>query len=938
MKKSGILKRTAACLTAAATIFTGSSVCSVNAAVINPDEPNNYDNFAEALQLALCFYDANKCGDEVAEDGYYSWRADCHVKDGMIPLTPMSPMPTIGKGTATDEGDKGLGAGDKGEDSNLGDDDPSLYVGVNMTEDFIKANKKYLDPDGDGCLDLTGGWHDAGDHVKFGLPGSYSASTVGWGYYEFRDAYEETGLDKHVEDELRWINDYFMKATFLDDDDKVVAYCYQVGEGNNDHNYWCPPELQVDGTVVASSSCGVKRPAYFATTEMPASDQCAGAAASLAVNYLNFKDTDPEYAAENLKYAKALYDFAVETHTEEWEIGTTPTATSLGYDGGFYTSSYDYDELAWAAVWLYYCTENYDYIDDIISVDETQTNDKGAYYYTGYLKRIMTDTGNCWQNIWVHCWDTVWGGVFAKLAPVTNTARDWYIFHWNLEFWSGYSGDTSALAAADDSDEKDANTPAGKMRDWYVSTTTHKYFGMDDFLWNTPMTYDEIPALTEQGGNFIAKSNNGWAVVSGYGSARYNTAAGLCAMVYAKETGNMQFAEWAKDQMEYILGDNPMDYAYEVGYGNSFASQPHHRSSHCSPTQSMDDPVVQVHTLWGALVGGPDLNDFHSDITKDYIYNEVTDDYNAGFCGDLAGLYHFYGAKGKELEKQNHINPDFDMSANAVGYDQVDEEGNPLPVGLYVSGAKAQETEAGVQVKVVVHNRTIDPPKFVSDMKVRYYFNIGELLDVGQDIDYVELFVDYDQQAGYSNGETEATITQPIKYDDKGNYYVEISWQNCDFYGSRVFQFRLLNKMDPETYEVTPWDSSNDYSYSDLISFEDDNAASAITDKITLYSYGELVWGVEPDGTSASDEPTTSAGSLCGDSNCDGTVSLADAILILQSIAAPDIYGVNGSNKNHITEQGMKNADCDAKPDGVSPADALSIQKYLIKLVKKLPV
>ena len=246
-----------------------------------------------------------------------------------------------------------------------------------------------------------------------------------------------------------------MKATFLDDDGNVVAYCYQVGEGSNDHNYWCPPELQVDGTVVASSSCGVKRPAYFATTEMPASDQCAGAAASLAVNYLNFKDTDPEYAAENLKYAKALYDFAVATHTEEWSIGTTPIATSLGYDGGFYASSYDYDELAWAAVWLYYCTENYDYIDDIISVDTTQTNEKGAYYYTGYIKRIITDTGNCWQNIWVHCWDTVWGGVFAKLAPVTNTARDWYIFHWNLEFWSGHNSDTTETAAASENTNSD---------------------------------------------------------------------------------------------------------------------------------------------------------------------------------------------------------------------------------------------------------------------------------------------------------------------------------------------------------------------------------------------------------------------------------------------------------------------------------------------------
>lgn len=938
MRKSGILKRTAACLTAAATILTGTSLGSVNAAVIDPENPNNYDNFAEALQLALCFYDANKCGDKVAEDGYYSWRADCHVKDGMIPLTPMNPMPTVGKGTSKDEGDKGLGTGDKGGESNLGDDDPSLYVGVNMSEDFINANKKYLDPDGDGCVDLTGGWHDAGDHVKFGLPGSYSASTIGWGYYEFRDAYEETGLAAHVEDELRWINDYFMKATFLDDDGNVVAYCYQVGEGSNDHNYWCPPELQVDGTVVASSSCGVKRPAYFATTEMPASDQCAGAAASLAVNYLNFKDTDPEYAAENLKYAKALYDFAVATHTEEWTIGTTPIATSLGYDGGFYTSSYDYDELAWAAVWLYYCTENYDYIDDIISVDTTQTNEKGAYYYTGYIKRIITDTGNCWQNIWVHCWDTVWGGVFAKLAPVTNTARDWYIFHWNLEFWSGHNSDTTETATASENTNSDgkANTPAAKMRDWYVATNTHKYFGMDDNLWNTPMTYDQIPDLPDQtGGNFIAKSNNGWAVVSGYGSARYNTAAGLCAMVYAKETGNMQFAEWAKDQMEYILGDNPMGYAYEVGYGNSFASQPHHRSSHCSATQSMDDPVVQVHTLWGALVGGPDLKDYHSDVTKDYIYNEVTDDYNAGFCGDLAGLYHFYGAKGKELEKQNYVIENFDMSANAKGYDQVDENGDPLPTGLYVSGAKAQETDASVQIKVVVHNRTVDPPEFVSDMKARYYFNIKELLDANQDIDYVQLFVDYDQQSGYSNGETQATISQPVKYDDNGTYYVEIAWENCDFYGSRVFQFRLVNKMDPDTYLVTKWDSSNDYSYSDLISFEDENSASAITDKITLYSYGKLVWGVEPDGTSASDNPSDSI--LYGDANCDNTVDISDAVMILQALANTDKYGVNGTDPTHITEQGMINADCNLSRDGVTTVDALSVQKMLVGLIS-LPV
>lgn len=913
MKKTALLKKSAACASAAAMLLTALP-SAVNAAVLNPDKPNNYDNFAEALQLALCFYDANKCGDEVAGDGYYSWRADCHVKDAEIPLQPMDPMPTVNKdnGDPDDGKDDGLGnydgKGDGGESSADG-----LYIGVNMSDEFIEANRKYLDPDGNGTLDLTGGWHDAGDHVKFGLPGSYSASTLGWGYYEFPEAYKETGLDKHVEDELRWINDYFMKATFLDENGKVVAYCYQVGEGNNDHNYWCPPELQVDGTYVASSSCGVKRPAYFATREMPASDQCAGASASLAINYLNFKNSDPEYAEECLKYALALYDFAVETHTEEWTPGTTPTATSLGYDGGFYTSSYDYDELAWAAVWLYYCTDNYDYINDIIAVDETTINDKGAHPYTGYLKRIMTDTGNCWQNIWVHCWDTVWGGVFAKLAPVTNTARDWYIFRWNLEFWSG----------VDEATAKDAN--------YYVPTTTHKYFGMDDLIWNQKIDPADIPDLPENGGNFIAKSPEGYAVVAGYGSARYNTAAGLQAMVYTKETGDMIFAEWAKDQMEYILGDNPMGYAYEVGYENNFASQPHHRSSHCSPTQSMDDPVVQVHTLWGALVGGPDLDDFHSDITKDYIYNEVTDDYNAAFCGDLAGLYHFYGAAGKELADKNYVIPDFDMSENAVGYDQVDADGNPLPTGLFISGGKSQETDAGIQIKIVVHNRTVNPPKFESDLKARYYFNIEEQLEKGEDISYIYTRVDYDQEKSFTDGKNQAFISDPVKYDDNGTYYVEISWQNCDFYGSRVYQFGLLNKMNEETYD-TVWDSANDYSYDDLISFEDDNDAAAITDKITLYADGKLIWGVEPDGTKPADSTI-----LYGDADCDGKVFLNDAVLVMQAIGNPDAYGVNGTEKTHITEQGKINADVSNTGDDLTNADALTIQKYLLHIIDKLP-
>lgn len=214
----------------------------------------------------------------------------------------------------------------------------------------------------------------------------------------------------------------------------MLAYCYQVGEGNIDHNYWIAPDLQNTTALLDFA-----RPAYFATVESPASDMCAGSAAALAIASLCFRETEPEYAEECRKAAFALYDFAVETHLE----GEDNVVLSLGYDGGFYDSSYDYDELAWSAVWLYELTlvedptateEAWEYIDAIIHVDESVSSEMGAYPYTGYLKRIIADTGNCWQNIWVHCWDTVWGGVFAKLAPITNLQRDWYIFRWNLEY------------------------------------------------------------------------------------------------------------------------------------------------------------------------------------------------------------------------------------------------------------------------------------------------------------------------------------------------------------------------------------------------------------------------------------------------------------------------------------------------------------------------
>jgi len=74
-----------------------------------------------------------------------------------------------------------------------------------------------------------------------------------------------------------------------------------------------------------------------------------------------------------------------------------------------------------------------------------------------------------------------------------------------------------------------------------------------------------------------------------------------------------------------------------------------------------------------------------------------------------------------------------------------------------------------------------------------------------------------------------------------------------------------------------------------------------------------------------------------GDANCDGGVDMADVVLIMQALANPNKYGVNGSDANHITSKGTANADCFNVGDGMTTNDALAVQQYLLKLVAALP-
>lgn len=103
----------------------------------------------------------------------------------------------------------------------------------------------------------------------------------------------------------------------------------------------------------------------------------------------------------------------------------------------------------------------------------------------------------------------------------------------------------------------------------------------------------------------------------------------------------------AKKKMDYILGDNPMKMSYMVGYGANFPRRIHHRGSslHSKSTHPQSfgcdggfQPFFYTsnpnpNILTGAIVGGPNNNDFFADERTDYSHSEPAIYVNAAIEG-----------------------------------------------------------------------------------------------------------------------------------------------------------------------------------------------------------------------------------------------------------------------------------------------------------------
>lgn len=101
--------------------------------------------------------------------------------------------------------------------------------------------------------------------------------------------------------------------------------------------------------------------------------------------------------------------------------------------------------------------------------------------------------------------------------------------------------------------------------------------------------------------------------------------------------------------MDYILGSNPLNMSYMVGYGKKFPKRIHRRGP---SLPSIDEHPGRIdceggstyfssnnpnpNLLIGAVVGGPDIRDSFSDSRADFVQSEPTTYINAPLVGLLA--------------------------------------------------------------------------------------------------------------------------------------------------------------------------------------------------------------------------------------------------------------------------------------------------------------
>ena len=208
---------------------------------------------------------------------------------------------------------------------------------------YAKKGLSFIkDADPSDGYDLTGGWWDCADFVKFGQTEYYSAYMLLLGYSEFPQGYRDyyssdyngyIGSDDFtfeggagvpngipdILDEVKYATDYFLKCIR---DEK--SFYYQIGEGGPDHKIWCTSVFKSALPKEIGGELEGSRSVYKLSKK--GTSMVAFCGASLAAMSRLYRQYDSEYADKCLAKAKVCLQFIMEN-----EEGNTGSAGGTFY-------------------------------------------------------------------------------------------------------------------------------------------------------------------------------------------------------------------------------------------------------------------------------------------------------------------------------------------------------------------------------------------------------------------------------------------------------------------------------------------------------------------------------------------------------------------------------------------------------------------------------
>jgi len=314
-----------------------------SAASISP-----YVDYAKALQYSLYLYDANMSGSLVSENCALTWRGDCFMQDASAPLrwTDGNPQNT-----------------------------PSNW-------------------------NVDGGFHDAGDHVKYVVISAQAFSTLIKSRIAFPSAFKETKQDEHLKKLLDYECDFLMKCIVYDNSNRPVGFVYQVADGSavgEDHQYWAPPETQGNLIRTAFTSKRGSRDALYVlekTKEIYHNDnsEFANKLSSAITALQSLGDGAPKSYEGNYP-ADSDYNVNVNLNSA---VNVSP---EISYNGNVELRGWDWGKLRWTCNYMFEdLCRNSNWGNAAATVDWIfGNNERSQCFVTGYYN-TPTNVGSR-QNV-----------------------------------------------------------------------------------------------------------------------------------------------------------------------------------------------------------------------------------------------------------------------------------------------------------------------------------------------------------------------------------------------------------------------------------------------------------------------------------------------------------------------------------------------------------